>query len=311
MTFRKYRWFIIVAFILWTLWFFGLGALGSYFLSKSRLAKLPDLSSSDRLLILAPHIDDEIISSAGLIQQAQQIGCPLKIVYFTNGDNNLVSIIEKNKIIKTDPNEFIQLGEKRMAEAKKATSLLGLTRDNLIFLGFPDEGLLAMLSTYYNDNNPSTSQGTKFTYNPYSNTYKTEQLYAGSNVVADLTEIINDFKPTIIIVSHPRDKHLDHQAAFRFLEKTLSKVNFKVHVFSYLVHYPLFPPAKKLLMNDFLYPPKKLFSQKGWYSLDLSSEQENKKLEAIKQNSSQLGIPHLYDLLLSFVKRNEIFEEME
>jgi len=74
MTFKKYRWLIILAFIIWTIWFFGLGALGSFFLSKSRLDKLPNLSANDRLLIFAPHIDDEILGNAGLIQQAKKAG---------------------------------------------------------------------------------------------------------------------------------------------------------------------------------------------------------------------------------------------
>ena len=64
-------------------------------------------------------------------------------------------------------------------------------------------------------------------------------------------------------------------------------------------------------MNEFLYPPKKLFSQKGQVSFNLSQDQENKKLEAINQNKSQFEFSKVNDLLRSFVKRNEIFEEME
>lgn len=48
----------------------------------------------------------------------------------------------------------------------------------------------------------------------------------------------------------------------------------------------------------------------GWLSFDLSSLQENNKLTAVRQNISQQAFSHTYDLLQSFVKKNEIFEEI-
>jgi LmbE family N-acetylglucosaminyl deacetylase len=307
----RYRKIIIFLFVFWGLWAFGLGALGGWFLSKTGLDKFPDLTKDDRLLILAPHIDDEIISSAGIIEQAEKVGAKIKIVYMTNGDENIGSLIGKEKIITLSPNDFIALGEQRITEGKKATQVLGLKENNLIFLGYPDFGLSYLLSKNFNTNNPYTSKGTKFDYNPYHGTYKEGQSYTGSNVVENLKEILKDFQPTIIFVSHPRDYHPDHRATFQFLEKVLSEEKINPRIFAYLVHYPLFPPPQKYQPNQFLYPPKRLFTQKGWFSFSLNPEQENKKIEAINQNKSQLKVPHIYDLLVGFVKQNEIFEEID
>jgi LmbE family N-acetylglucosaminyl deacetylase len=307
----KYRKILIAILILWTLWFLGLGALGGWFLSKGRLDRFPDLGPNDQIMVIAPHIDDDVISSGGLIQQAEKIGAKVKIVYMTNGDNNVRSIIEEDKTFKLNPNEFIALGEQRMSEGEKATELLGLTRERLIFLGFPDGGLYPMLNKYYDPNTPFASKGTKFTFNPYSGTYKSQQSYTGSNVVADLEEILKNFNPTIIIVPHPRDRNLDHRATYLFLEKALLEIKMRPKVFTYLIHYPQYPPLKNLALNEFLYPPEKLFSQIGWLSFNLSTEQENIKLKAIKQYASQRELGNLYDLLISFVKQNEIFEEIE
>jgi LmbE family N-acetylglucosaminyl deacetylase len=307
----KYRKILIAILILWTLWFLGLGALGGWFLSKGRLDRLPDLGPNDRIMVIAPHIDDDVISSGGLIQQAEKIGAKVKIVYMTNGDNNVRSIIEEDKTFKLNPNEFIALGEQRMSEGEKATELLGLTRESLIFLGFPDGGLYPMLNKYYAPNTPFASKGTKFTFNPYSGTYKSQQSYTGSNVVADLEEILKDLNPTIIIVPHPRDKNMDHRATYQFLEKALLEIKIRPKVFTYLIHYSQYPPLKSLAPNEFLYPPAKLFSQMGWLSFNLSTEQENIKLEAIQQYASQKELGNIYDLLISFIKRNEIFEEIE
>lgn len=306
----KYRKLIIIAFIIWGFFAFGLGnIIGGFLISKASLGKFPDIVKDDRILILAPHIDDEIISSAGIIQQAKSVGAQVKIVYMTNGDDNIYSIVGENKNLKVTPDEFVTLGEQRMKEGEAATQILGLTSNDLIFLGFPDAGLMQMLSKFYNT--PFTARGTRLTYNPYQGTYKQGQSYTGVNVSSDLNEIITSFNPTIIIVSHQRDKNTDHVATYRFLEKYLVESGCKGRVFAYLTHYNMYPSEQKLKMNDFLYPPKRLFSQKGWVSFDLTQEQENKKLEAVNQNKSQLEFSKIKDLLRSFVKRNEIFEEID
>ena len=301
---------IIFLFVLWGLWFFGFGALLSFFLSKGQLARFPDLDSHDRVLILAPHADDEIISSAGLIQQAVKTGAQVKIVYLTNGDNSLGSVIKENKNLKLNPNEFIALGEQRMLEAKNSTAVLGLKPDSLLFLGYPDQGLTAMLNKNYDPSKPYASKGTEFTYNPYSGTYQSGQDYTGTNVVNDLQTIIEAFKPTLIFVPHPRDAHPDHRATYLFLEKALNEITFKPIIFAYLIHYSNYPPTKQLATNQYLYPPKKLFTQEGWYSYDLNPEQIVAKLAAVKQNVSQKEMGRVYDFLQSFVKKNEIFEKM-
>lgn len=306
----RYKRIILAILVFWGLWTFGLGAFSGWFFSKAGLDKFPDLSKDDRLLILAPHIDDEIISSAGIIQQANQIGAAIKIIYMTNGDENLSSLIGQEKIMTLNPNDLIALGEQRMEEGKRATAILGLKETDLIFLGFPDRGLTFLLNKFFNENNPYSSQGTKFAYSPYRGTFKKNQSYTGSNIVDDLTEIFLSFKPTLIIAPHPRDKNTDHAAAFQFLQKVLSEQKTTPRLFIYLVHYPLFPLQKKFQPKQELYPPKKLFTQKGWFSFSLTQTQENKKLEAVNQNKSQLKFTPIYNLLQSFVKQNEIFEEI-
>jgi LmbE family N-acetylglucosaminyl deacetylase len=301
----KYRKIIIIAFIVWGLFAFGLGNLiGWIFSSKATLGQFPKITKDDRILIVAPHIDDEVIGSGGLIQQAIAIGAQIKVVYMTNGDNSLYSVVTKDKTLKVTPQEFVSLGEQRMQEGANATQVLGLSKGNLFFLGYPDRGLSLMFNKFYST--PYTSKGTEFNYNPYQVTYKKEQLYTGTNVVSDLEEIIDGLNPNVVIVSHPRDRHPDHSATFRFVEKALSDKNYKGKVYAYLVHYKTYPLNQN--KNEFLYPPKKLFTQSGWVSFNLTGDQENKKLEALKQNNSQLEF--IDKFIIGFVKRNEIFEEI-
>lgn len=307
----QYKRIFIFLFIIWGFFAFGFGSLlGWFFDSKGSLTKFPDILPSDRILIIAPHIDDEILSSGGLIQDALAKGAQVKIVYLTNGDNNYFSIIKENKNFKQTPNDFIALGEQRMKEAQEATAVLGVSSSSLNFLGYPDNGLKYLFNKNFFI--PYTHKASALNYNPYSNTYHKAQLYTGVNLYNDLKEIINDFNPTIIIVPHPRDLNPDHEAAYQFVKSALEGNDKRIKLYGYLVHYRNYPPEKGLNLNKFLYPPKQLFSQEGWVSLDLTNEEEQKKLEALNKNKSQF---YFYPtggriLLESLVRKNEIFEEL-
>lgn len=300
----KYRKIVIAILVIYAFWFFGLGILGGWLLSKGSLGSFPDLSDSDRILVLAPHIDDEVLGAGGLIQEAIKVGAKVKIVYFTNGDNSTSAVIAENKTVDLEPSEFVSLGEDRMREAEAAAAALGLQKTDIVFLGYPDQGLEPMLTTYYSA--PYVSKGTKLNYNPYQGTFREKQSYTGENVIADLDKIYSDFNPTMVISSHIRDKHPDHRAVYKYIEKLTNEKPSKAKIYSYLVHYSLYPPRKKLQENTFLYPPKNLFTKEGWYSYDLSSDQEDKKLSAIEKNVSQMKT--MSGFLRSFIRRNEIFE---
>lgn len=75
--------------------------------------------TSDRILIVAPHQDDETLGTAGLIMQAVKVKAQVRVVYATDGNKR---------------------GEKieRHQEAIVAMESLGLGEQNLTFLDFPD-----------------------------------------------------------------------------------------------------------------------------------------------------------------------------
>jgi LmbE family N-acetylglucosaminyl deacetylase len=306
---HKYKRLLITVLIIWGIWAFGLGFLGGWLLNKSVMQKFPDLTAKTRLLVIAPHIDDETIAAAGVIQRTRAVGGAVKIVFLTNGDDNLLVAAVENRNTNPSPDEFITLGERRMQEGKIATGALGINESDLVFLGFPDRGLQSMLGKNYIQAAPYASSSTKFNYSPYHGTFKPGQIYAGENVDADLQEIIDTFKPSMIVVPIASDTHPDHSAAFQYTTKAVTETGSKARVFTYLVHYRIYPPEKKLNTNVFLYPPKKLFTLEGWYSFDLTADEINKKLEAVNKYSQENPGSKFYDFLQSFVKRNEIFEE--
>lgn len=292
----------------WGFFFFGIGTFIGSFFNKSYLNKFPEMVHTDKILIVAPHIDDDIISSGGLIQKAILTGANVRIVYVTNGDNNLNVVIEEDKRLRINALDFISLGEQRMQEGRNAEKALGLEEKNLYFLGYPDKGLTQLLSNYYNINKKFPAHGTKFTFNPYNGTYRKNQDYNGENLYNDLFSILEEFKPNILIVPHMSDIHPDHKSTFRFIEKYLLEKQVKnISVWMYLVHYKNYPADKSISSNKLLYPPSKLFHQGNWYSLGLEQNEIQKKYKAMEANKSQLLKVSFLDIR-RFVRRNELFE---
>src|SRR3989344_9322527 len=71
-------------------------------------------TSNDRVLIVAPHQDDEVLGAGGYIQRSVSVGAKVKVIFATDGNKH---------------------GKKnlRRAEALSADELLGLSNGQLIF----------------------------------------------------------------------------------------------------------------------------------------------------------------------------------
>ncbi|HET7042023.1 MAG TPA: PIG-L family deacetylase, partial [Gemmatimonadales bacterium] len=46
------------------------------------------LQESDRILVLVPHPDDEVLGAGGVLREAVRRGLPVRVVFLTNGDSN-------------------------------------------------------------------------------------------------------------------------------------------------------------------------------------------------------------------------------
>jgi len=109
--------------------------------TRAREADLA-LSSGDRLLILVPHPDDEVLGCGGVIQKAVSLKLPVRIVFFTYGDANKKSFTVYRKRFVINPKAVLAMGEVRRNEAIAAGKTLGVPQDQLIFLGYPDRSTL-------------------------------------------------------------------------------------------------------------------------------------------------------------------------
>ncbi len=125
------------------------------------------LTNQDRILILAPHPDDEAIGAAGVIQKALQENIPFKIIYLTNGDNNEPSFMVNQKRLVFRQKAVLMMGQLRGQEASLGMESLGVKKDQLVFLGYPDWGTENIFTSFWGEKKPFKSMLTRVRQVPY------------------------------------------------------------------------------------------------------------------------------------------------
>ncbi len=295
--------------------FYSALILGAVLYCAPALADQPKISNvplafNDRILVLAPHPDDEVLGTAGVIQQAAAKHLPIKIVFLTNGDSNQWSFFLYRLHPVVFPAAVENMGLVRRDEAVKASLMLGVSFKDLIFLGYPDFGTLNIWYYHWNQRPPYRSIMTRVTAVPYKSAYRYGAPYKGDEIVKDLRSILREFKPTKIFVSHPADHNGDHLALYLYLRVALwdEKMDGTVDLFPYLIHYLTWPKPKGFHPEANVTPPEALMAGEFWRQYHLSPAQFANKKKALQAHRSQYFSSPRY--LLSFVKFNEIFGDI-
>jgi len=273
-------------------------------------APLPaTVSPGDRVLILAPHPDDETIACAGIIQKVVAAHVPLRIVFLTNGDDNELSFLVYRKHPVILGSSALAMGALREKEAISACGILGVTRESLSFLGYPDYGTSAIWLSHWGSAKPYKSLLTHRTRVPYKSAYRFDASYKGEDLLSDLTTIIRDYRPTKIFVSHPADRNGDHWALYLFTKVALWNLSQEMRpdVYPYLVHFTKWPAKKGLYPKLPLEPPAELSGRMPWKESPLTSHEETVKETALRAHRTQMSYSKKF--LLSFVRTNELFGE--
>ncbi len=262
--------------------------------------------------MIAPHNDDEVLSAGGAIQRHLRRGDPVSVVLLTNGDGQL-----RGLRLTPSPKRAIKLGYLRQEETLRALSVLGLPERCVYFLGYPDRGLARLWSRHWHPDWPYRSPQTGATHSPYKNSFTPGAPYCGEALARDLIEILRRERPRVIYLPHPYDVHPDHRSACAFTLYALrtladeleGELDGEVRLLSYLIHFEPWPLTQGRGMHRELRPPRPLLqvSRLRWRSLPLTLEEVKRKKRALLCYRSQMRVFRPY--LLSFVRRNELFEE--
>lgn len=273
--------------------------------STEFLAPQVALAPSDRILILAPHPDDESLGTGGVIQEALAASLPVQVVFLTDGDANEWSFVLYSRRPELLPRQVEAMGEVRHNEAVAATGVLGLTPEQLTFLGYPDFGTLHIWLSHWGSEPALRSLFTRVTHVPYSDAYRPGAAYKGEEILADLKAIIEVSKPTKVFVAHPADQNADHEALYLFTRVALWDLGLQPQVYPYLVHTAAWPLPRGADRYRTLAPPPDLAGQGGWWTLPMTPQEIDRKLAALEQHRTQYQSNERY--LSSFIRANELF----
>ncbi len=162
----------------------------------------------DRLLVLAPHPDDETLATGGILQQARAAGASVRVVIASDGDNNPWPQRWIERRWRIDAASRARWGRRRRAESLRALAILGVPGDAVRHLGWADLGL-------------------------------TDLLMAGAEAEQVLADELASFAPTHLAAPLAIDHHPDHNALAVLVELALARLpGQRPRRLGYLVHGP-------------------------------------------------------------------------
>lgn len=185
-----------------------------------------------KILVFAPHADDEVLLCAGILRQTVSEGGEAYVCLVTNGEY-----------------EGESLAGIRAGETQTALQKLGISPDHLVLLGYADTGMpyeksfLMRLLREEGDACLPSCYGKTETWAPSGRTEfrmirdGTHSPYTKEGVLQDFTDLIAAIQPEEIYVTAACDLHGDHAACAGFVDAALKRLADRdTRVYQFLIH---------------------------------------------------------------------------
>jgi LmbE family N-acetylglucosaminyl deacetylase len=265
-----------------------------------------------RALVISPHPDDATLGAGGLIQRVVREGGTVRVVQMTGGDAFSVGVMTIRHGLRPTAQTYRWYATLREREGVRAMGRLGVPRAQLRFLGFPDEGLCVLASA--NRSGVFESPYTKRTSPPAAEQVVPGTMYRGDDVIRELRHVIEEFRPTLIVLPHAGDEHPDHCATHRLVHTALADAIADglraPRVLHYIVHYPKWLTTKRANAPLTSTSTSDLRSEDWrWRTLGLTAPERVAKRRAIDAFRSQMLV--MPEFLRTFEPTGEVFLEGE
>jgi LmbE family N-acetylglucosaminyl deacetylase len=287
-------------------------------LLQPRLTIVPP-SHAD-VLVVAPHPDDDVLGAGGVIQQARAVGKSVVVVFMTNGDGyaDAAAQLAGKTTYDLKRRDFLLLSRARQQESAAAEQALGVPRDHLVYLGYPDAALDRVAEAPGGP--PVVQQFTDrgATYGGWirdyhSTMHRRAAPYLRGAAVGDLTELVQRLQPSTVYTTMAADTHPDHAATFSLVNEALYRADYRGRFVTFLIHgastsWPW--PHAEDPRGRFLREPGGPPSGVSWpppLRAQLTPEQAARKLRAITLEATQMALPADNAGLRSFAKGEEVF----
>ena len=289
--------------------------------ARPHLASPLEVGERERLLVVAPHPDDETIGAGGLMQRVLERGGTAEVVLVTAGDGYPEGVRAALGGAQPDAPDFVAYGERRIREAKAALAALAPVDARLTVLGFPDGSLAPLRAAHWSSATPVRSPTTGATDPPYDAlVLDRDAPYAGEVLRRELAAAIAAARPTLIALPDPLDVHADHASTGLFALDAIADWRSGAgdapaappRVLAYLVHWPDWPPgwdASTIEQDAERAPltlPEDLPARPGApVLLELDEAEVARKRAALARHATQQQQMPVY--LAAFVRRSEPF----
>jgi len=161
-------------------------------------------------MIVAPHPDDDVLATSGLIQRVLADGGEVFVVFVTDGDNNPWPQRAMFRKIFVGPEELAAWGAIRRREALCSLDRFGAGRITTEFFSLPDSRIARMARS------------------------------GDDRLTKAIREAAARFHPTLIVSPSSFDLHADHRAVSWFVHRALPEAS----IVTYIVHGR--PPAGRI-----------------------------------------------------------------
>lgn len=170
---------------------------------------LPILDPRTRVMMFAPHPDDESLAAGVFLQRAVAAGADVRIVYGTDGEKNCwpQRLLERKMHIRAHDRR--RWGARRQMEALAALRVLQIRPEQVEFLSLPDQGVTDLL------------------------------LGGCRETIRRLADAIITWEPTHLLVPSLSDTHPDHSGLallLRFAFDNFLPRHHQIQRLEYLIH---------------------------------------------------------------------------
>lgn len=158
-----------------------------------------------KVMVIVPHEDDDLLISGQVLPSMYKNGADVRVVFATNGDKRVSAYT-------------------RQSEACNALEKLGIPREKVIFLGYPDGTQL-----YVGKKAFSFSSGWDHTYagkgfkDYHFDRFGTHAKYTAENMVDDIESVVLEYRPDYILAID-FDTHTDHRGVSILFEKAMERI---------------------------------------------------------------------------------------
>lgn len=143
---------------------------------------LPLLTSRSRVMLFAPHPDDESLAAGIFLQRAVAAGANVRVIYATDGERNCWPQRVLERKMRLRESDRRRWGARRQGEALAALRTLGIGPGQVEFLSLPDQGVTDLL------------------------------LRGCAETLRRLASAIRVWRPTHLLLPSAADTHPDHSA---------------------------------------------------------------------------------------------------